>query len=261
MNNPALITGASSGIGKELARIHAKRGGDLVLVARREDKLNELKSELEEQHSVCVFVIPKDLTSPTAATQIFEAIRAEGIELEFLINNAGFGGHGRFHDRDWQQELSQIQLNIIALTKLCHLFIPEFVQRNHGRILNVSSTASLPPGGPLQSVYYATKNYVTAFSYGIAVELEGTNVTVTTLMPGATETEFARSAGMDKTKLFSKTASANSVAQDGYDAMLAGKLDVVTGLTFSLKLMMSAMNFMPKKMVLKQIHKMQETKE
>lgn len=254
----ALITGASSGIGKELARIHAENGGDLVIVARSEDKLNALKAELEAAHSVKVTVIAKDLAQPGVAQSLFEAVKADGIQVDYLINNAGFGGHGLFHKRKWEDDLAMIQLNVVTLTELCRLFLPTMVERNHGRILNVSSTASLPPGGPMQSVYFATKHYVTAFSYGIAGELADTQVTVTTLMPGATETEFAATSGMDGTDLFKKTATARSVAQDGYDGMVAGKLDVVSGLTFSQSLMMKSLPFTPKKMTLKQIRKMQE---
>lgn len=259
MNKPALITGASSGIGKELSHLHAERGGDLILVARREEKLNELKAALEEKYSVEVLVIAKDLSDPGAAGELYDAVKAEGIELEFLINNAGFGGHGRFHERDWQEELAMIQLNVMALTELCHRFLPDFVERTSGRILNVSSTASIPPGGPLQSVYFATKHYVTALSYGIAEELRGTGVTVTTLLPGATESEFAQRSGMEKTKLFSRTASARSVAEDGYNAMRAGKLKVVSGLPLSQKVLMTLIPFLPKKLLLSQIKEMQSS--
>jgi short-subunit dehydrogenase len=139
------------------------------------------------------------------------------------------------------------------------LFLPDFVARNEGKVLNVSSTASFMPG-PLQAVYYATKAYVNFFSNAIAEELYDTNITVTALLPGATETEFASTSGMDKTNLFSKTVSARSVAQDGYDGMLAGKLDVVSGLTFFQKLMVFSIPFMPKKMLLKQVREMQEVK-
>ena len=261
MKQVALITGASSGIGKELARIHAEQCGDVVVVARSDDKLQDLKRELEEKNNVKVFVIAKDLTQPNAPKEIYDAVKQAGIEVEFLINNAGFGGHGKFHERDWNQDLAMIQLNVIALSELCRLFLPEFVKRNRGRILNVSSTASLPPGGPLQTVYFATKHYVTSFSYGLAGELHDTHVTVTALLPGATETEFAKVSGMDKTELFSKTATARSVAEDGYNGMLAGKLNVISGLKFSQRLMMAAIPFTPKKMLLAQIRKMQESND
>ncbi len=152
-----------------------------------------------------------------------------------------------------------INLNMIALTELMYLFLPEMVNRNAGKILNVSSTASLLPG-PLQAVYYATKAYVTSISNAVAEELHDTNVTVTALMPGATETEFASTSGLNRTDLFKKTASAESVAEDGYNAMIKGKLGVVSGLTFSQKVSLSLIPLMPSKMVLKQVRTMQELK-
>lgn len=257
MKNVALITGASSGIGKEMARIHAEQGGDLVIVARSKEKLEALKSELESNHGVQVKTIAKDLTVSNAPKEIYEEVSNAGIEVEYLINNAGFGGRGKFYERSWEQDLAMIDLNVVALTALTRHFLPDFVSRNQGRILNVSSTASFMPG-PLQAVYYATKAYVTFFGNAIAEELHDTNITVTTLMPGATETEFAKVSGMDKTDLFDKTVSARSVAKDGYNGMLNGKLDVVSGLRTNQKIMMKMIPFMPKKMLLKQIRKLQE---
>lgn len=253
----ALITGASSGIGKELAHIHAEQGGDLVIVARREDKLNALKTELENKHGIKVMIIVKDLTLPEAAFEVYEAVKQSGVEVHYLINNAGFGGRGKFHERAWEQDLAMINLNVIALTALTRFFLPDFVKRNEGRILNVSSTASLM-AGPLQAVYFATKAYVTSFSNAIAEELHDTNITVTALLPGATETEFASTSGMDKTSLFANTVSARDVAEDGYQAMLAGKLDVISGVTFTQRIMMSAVPITPKKMLLSQVRQMQE---
>ncbi len=259
MNNTALITGASSGIGKEMAIIHAKKGGDLVLVARREDKLIELKNEIEQQYHVNVEVISKDLTDVNATSEIYNQVKKKGIEINYLINNAGFGGIGKFHERALALDLSMINLNIVALTSLTRLFLPDFVKRNHGKILNVSSTASLMPG-PLQAVYFATKAYVTSFSNAIAEELHDTNVTVTNLMPGATETEFGNISGMDKTEMFKDTASANSVALAGYNGMLKGKLDIISGLTILQKIMIGSIPFSPKKMVLKMTRQLQEVK-
>ena len=181
------------------------------------------------------------------------------IQIDVLINNAGYGGVGKFHERDRQTDLNMINLNVLALTDLTRLFLPRMVERNSGKILNVSSTASYLPG-PMQAVYYATKAYVTFFSNAIAQELHDTNVTVTNLMPGATATEFGSTSGMDKTDLFDKTASAHSVAMDGYNGMLKGKLDVVSGLTLSQKIMMGMIPFTPKKMLLKQIYNMQQVK-
>lgn len=257
-NKTALITGASSGIGKELAYIHASKGGDLVLVARREGKLNALKDELENGHGIQVLVIAKDLSSPGATGEIYNEVKQAGIEVNYLINNAGFGGHGKFHERPWEKDLAMINLNVVALTALTRLFLPDFVKRNEGKILNVSSTAALVPAGPLQAVYFATKAYVTSFSNAIAEELYDTKVSVTTLMPGATETEFGQTSGMDKTELFSKTVTARSVAEDGYDAMIKGKLDIVSGLTASQRIQIAAIPLTPKKMLLSTMRKMQE---
>jgi len=253
----ALVTGASSGIGKELAHIHAEQGGDLVIVARREDKLNVLKTDLENKHGIKVMVITKDLTLPNAASEIYEEVKQADIEVNYLINNAGFGGYGKFHERVWKQDLAMINLNVVALTALTRFFLPDFVKRNEGRILNVSSTASLM-AGPLQAVYYATKAYVTSFSNAIAEELHDTNITVTALLPGPTETEFASTSGMDKTGLFKNTFSARCVAEDGYSAMLAGKLDIISGITFTQRMMIAAIPITPKKIVLRQIRQMQE---
>ena len=260
MNHTALITGASTGIGRELARIHAEKGGDLIIVARNEEKLQALKAELEKNHGIQVKVMAKDLSDPNTPQEIYEEVQREGIQVDFLINNAGFGGHGKFHEREWQQDLDMIQVNVVALSALTRLFLPSFVERNSGKILNTSSTASFMPG-PLQAVYYATKAYVTFFSNAIHEELHDTHITVTNLMPGATETEFAKTSGMDKTGLFDKAFSAREVAEAGYNGMLEGKLDVVAGLTMAQKVMMNVIPITPKKMLLKQIRQMQEIKD
>jgi short-subunit dehydrogenase len=259
MSKTALITGASSGIGKELATIHAERGGDLILVARRKEKLEALKQELEDKYKVNVVLISKDLTQLSAPQEIYDELKSKGVQVDYLINNAGFGGHGKFHERSLEDDLAMINLNVVALTLLTKLFLPEFVERNSGKVLNVSSTASFMPG-PLQAVYFATKSYVTFLSNAIAEELYDTKITVTNLMPGATETEFAKVSQMDKTDLFEKTVSAYSVALDGYNGMLEGKLDVVSGLKPMQKVMMRMIPFTPKKMILKQVREMQEIK-
>ncbi|WP_109830955.1 SDR family NAD(P)-dependent oxidoreductase [Reichenbachiella versicolor] len=259
MKNTALITGASTGLGREFAKLHAQQKGDLIVVARSIDKLQSLKVELENQYDVEVRVIAKDLSQINSANEVYNQVREWGVYIDYLINNAGFGGVGKFHERPWEQDLSMINLNITTLTALTRLFLPDMVKRNQGRILNVSSTASLLPG-PLQAVYFATKAYVTSFSNALAEELSDTKVTVTALLPGATETEFGATSGMDKTSLFDKLATASSVAKDGYNGMLTGKLDVISGVRFSQKLLMSTIPFTPKKMVLKQMRKMQEIK-
>lgn len=257
MKKTALITGASSGIGKEFAIIHAEKGGDLIIIARSENKLIALKKELEDKYNVNVMVIAKDLTKSNAPKEIYEEVQSAGLKVDYLINNAGFGGLGKFHERALADDIAMINLNISALTALTYFFLQDFVKSNEGKILNVSSTASLMPG-PLQAVYYATKAYVTFFSNAIAEELSDTKITVTNLMPGATETEFGKVSGMDKTVLFKETASARSVADDGYNGMLDGKLDVISGLTFSQKMMMAMLPLTPKKLLLKQVKQMQE---
>ena len=260
MKNTALITGASSGIGKELALIHAEKGGDLILIARDKKRLEEVKKEIENKYPVNVSIIDKDLSLPCAGKEVYFKVKEMGVEIDYLINNAGFGGIGKFYEREWDRDLAMINLNIVALTELTRMFLPDFVIRNKGKILNVSSTASLFPG-PLQAVYFATKAYVTSFSNALAEELSHSNVTVTTLLPGATKTEFGKISGMDKTVMFQKTASARSVAQDGYNAMISGRLNIVSGVTFSQKILFFLTPFLPKRMILKQIRIMQEVAE
>ncbi len=257
MNKTALITGASSGIGKELAKIHAKKGGDLVIVARSGDKLDELKKDLEEKHSVEVMTIVKDLGNSNAPEEIYNEIKEAGIKVEYLINNAGFGLVGTFHELSLEKQVAMMNLNMTALTVLTHLYLKDFVKEGSGKILNVSSTASFQPG-PGQAIYFATKAFVQFLSNALSEECRGTGVTVTNLMPGATETGFGAISGMDKTALFKKTASAYTVALDGYNGMMKGKMDVLTGVTCSQRLMFNMMPFLPKKMVLKTVKKLQE---
>lgn len=258
MKNVALITGASSGIGKELARIHASYNNDLVLVARREDKLNELKEDLETTYKVKVVTISKDLSLSNSAKEIYEEVKALDIQVDYLINNAGFGLVGEFASLPWEKQEQMINLNLTVLTHLTHLYVNDFKKRNKGKILNTSSTVSLVPG-PLQAVYFASKAYVTSFSNAISEELSNTNITVTNLMPGATKTEFGESSGMDKTLLYKGAADVKDVAKDGYDAMINGKIEVISGLALYLKIMNFFIPFTPKKLLLKIIRKMQES--
>jgi len=257
MNKVALITGASSGIGKDLAQIHAEKGGDLIIIARREEKLNTLKQELESTYDTEVRVVVKDLTNSNACEDIYSEVSESGIEVEYLINNAGFGGHGKFHEQypDYQQQM--IDLNIKALTKLTRLFLPEMVERNSGRIMQVASTAGLIPG-PLQAVYFATKSYVLSLSQAIAEEVSDTNVTCTALCPGATETEFVEQANLEGTNLIeSGMEKSRSVAEKGYNAMVKGKLIEITDIKLKITLDW-IVPLMPRKMVLKTARKTQE---
>ncbi|MBM7037227.1 SDR family NAD(P)-dependent oxidoreductase [Vibrio ulleungensis] len=249
MSNTALITGASGGIGLELATIHAQKGGDLVLVARSEAKLNALKHELEAKHGVNVTVVTSDLSQPNAAQELFEHTEALNLQIDTLINNAGFGGHGKFHERALSDEQAMMQLNMVTLTDLTHFYLKGMVSRNRGQILNVSSTASFIPG-PLQAVYFATKAYVTSFSQAIAEEVKESNVTVTALCPGAVATGFASASDLDDVDLFKNAKSAKSVAECGYRAMEQG--DLVAFNEAPLKFMLNWITpLLPRNLVLK----------
>ncbi|WP_172298044.1 SDR family oxidoreductase [Pseudoruegeria sp. HB172150] len=257
MQNVALITGASSGIGEAMARLHAARGGDLVLVARRLDRLNTLKAEIESEHGTRVLVIAEDLNEEAAPQRIHDRVTDEGIALSCLINNAGFALRGKFHEQDWTRNREMIQVNVVALSALTRAFLPGFVARGSGRILNVASTAALMPG-PLQAVYFASKAFVQYFSNAIAEELVDSGVTVTTLLPGATASEFAQTSGMDGTPLFNRTTPAEEVARLGYDAMLRGDLDAFAGVTLRRRILMRIAPLFPKRYLLKSVRRMQE---
>ncbi|WP_392337930.1 SDR family NAD(P)-dependent oxidoreductase [Loktanella salsilacus] len=225
MTNLALITGASSGIGREFARIHAQRAGDMIIVARRKDELDALKAELETAHGVSVQVIAADLTDAVAVQNLCDSLRGQPIEV--LINNAGFGGQGSHVDRDLGKELSMIDLNVKALVTLCHDIGGQMAKRGAGRILNVGSTAGMMPG-PMQNVYFATKAFVRSYSLALAEELRASGVTVTVLAPGYVETEFADTADLRGTALVKGGGKTpHSVAAFGYDSMVAGKLHVI----------------------------------
>lgn len=249
MGNTALVTGASSGIGAELARLHAAKGGNLVLVARREEVLNKLKSELENAYSIKATVIVADLAQPDSAEQIFAATEAAGIQIDILINNAGFGGHGKFHERDLAKDQAMMQVNMVSLVNLTHLYLQGMVSRNYGRILHVASTAAFLPG-PLQAVYFATKAFVVSFSQAIAQELSDTNVTSTALCPGAVATGFVAAGDLNGVSTWDNAASAESVAKCGYDAMMKGELVKINEASLSFMLNW-VVPFLPKKTVLK----------
>ena len=249
MGSTALITGASGGIGAELARYHAARGGDLVLVARSEDKLKALQLELENAHKIKVMVVVADLAQPESADQIFSATEQAGLNIDILINNAGFGGHGKFHERQLRKDQAMMQVNMVSLVNLTHLYLQGMVQRNYGKILHVASTAAFMPG-PLQAVYYATKSFVVSFSQAISQELEGTHVTSTALCPGAVATGFVSAGDLEGIKVWDKAATAESVAKCGYDAMINGDLVKINekGLNFLLNWIIP---FLPRKTILK----------
>jgi short-subunit dehydrogenase len=227
----ALITGASGGIGLELAKEFAAAGHDVVLVARSKDRLVPLASELEAAHGVAAWVIPADLAEPTAPAAIYEQVQRLGITVETLVNNAGFGTNGSFAETDLEAELAMLQVNVTALTHLTKLFLRDMLARGRGRIMNVGSTAGFQPG-PYMAVYYATKAYVLSFSEALAAELQGSGVTVSVLCPGPTITGFQARARMDEARLMRTpwVMDAATVARLGYRGLIAGKVIVIPGI-------------------------------
>ena len=225
----ALITGASGGIGYELAKLFARDGNSLVLVARSGDKMAQLATELEEAYKIRATVVVADLAVADGPDFVFAATSQAGIAVDVLVNNAGFGQFGLYVETDLQEELRQIQLNIASLTHLTKLYVRPMVERGHGRILNVASTAAFQ-AGPLMAVYYATKAYVLSFSGALSNELSGTGVTVTCLCPGPTTSEFHARAGMELSNIMKAPfMDARPVAEIGYRGMLKGKAVVIAG--------------------------------
>jgi short-subunit dehydrogenase len=224
-----LITGASGGIGYELAKLFARDRHNLILVARSADKLALVATGLQA-HGVTVKTIALDLSAPPAPKFLFDQLQREGITVDIFINNAGYGVFGEFAQMPEEEILGQIDLNIRALTELTRLFLPAMVQRRSGRIMNVASTAAFQ-AGPLLAVYYATKAYVLSFSEAIANELAHSGVTVTCFCPGATHTDFAKRAGVENSRIFKTfgAMSADKVALDGYRAVMEGRTLAISG--------------------------------
>ena len=257
-NRVALITGASSGIGLELAKLFAQDGHDLVLVARREDRLRELAEHLMDQNDMRATVIAADIADPSAPPEIARRVSAAGLDVQFLVNNAGYGLAGEFIRTDITTELRMIQVNVAALTHLTKLFLPKLVAEHNGRILNVASTAGFVPG-PLMAVYYATKASVISFSLALAEELRTSGITVTVLCPGATRTEFQVRAGIALEARALRgpwIADASSVARAGYNGMLRGKRLVIPGV-FN-KVMVAATRLASRGLLATVVRKMQE---
>ncbi len=227
----ALITGASSGLGLEFAKLFADSGYRVVLVARRKAKLDELARKLERKHRVETVVMARDLAAGDAPETIGRELGNTGVPVDVLVNNAGFGTYGEFAKTDRQEQLDMIQVNITALAHLTHRLLPGMIERGHGRILNVASTAAFQPG-PLMAVYYASKAFVLSFSEALANELKGTGVTVTVCCPGPTTTDFHSSADMDISRAhrFGLMMDASKVARVGYEAMKKGKPLVIPGM-------------------------------
>jgi short-subunit dehydrogenase len=239
----ALVTGGTSGIGYELARLLAKDGYNLIIVARSNDRLLEVSDEFQ-QLGVDVLLFDRDLFDPTAAHDIYQELKAQGISVDVLVNNAGQGQVGKFHEVPLERHLDIIQLNVTSLVTLTRLFLDDMVSRNEGKILNLASVVSKTPA-PEFSIYAASKAFVLSFSEALAQELEGTNVTVTALLPGRTDTAFFSRADMENTKEYQEhmLASPEKVAKDGYEALMSGESRVISGVQN--KMMVGMMNTMP----------------
>ncbi|HXN33091.1 MAG TPA: SDR family oxidoreductase [Polyangiaceae bacterium] len=230
MTKIALVTGASAGLGRELARVFALDKHDVVLVARRRDRLEELGAELEKAHGVRAVVLPEDLADDRAPERIAAELSRRAIDVEFLVNNAGFGATGAFAGLDTARELEMVRVNVTAAVHLTRLLLPSMIARGSGRILNIGSTAGFQ-AGPFMAVYYASKAFMNSFSEALSFELGGTGVTATLCCPGPTATEFSEVAGNAKTRLFQMAVmGAPAVARMAYRAMMRGKAMVVPGL-------------------------------
>lgn len=225
----ALVSGASGGLGAEISRVLAREGFDLLLVARNEQKLQSIKDELETAHGITAQTFPCDLARENAVLDLYDYVLGRGMRIDALVNNAGFGDSGAFHEADWSRQRDMVQVNIVAMMQLTRLFVPHMVERGVGMVLNLSSVAAFS-AGPYMSVYYATKAYVLSFSEALHEELAGTGVTVTALCPGPTATGFEASASMGSgSTMFRRAADPADVARDGYAAMKKGKAVCLQG--------------------------------
>ncbi|EDX86210.1 KR domain superfamily [Synechococcus sp. PCC 7335] len=233
MNKTVLITGASRGIGEAFAQVYAEKQDNLILVARNESDLNALKADLSSQYNINIVVLACDLTKEEEVQQVYDQVEQQNLTVDVLINNAGYGDYGEFVSADWPKLQGMILLNVLALTRLSHLFLPSMIARGQGQILNVSSTAAFQPG-PRMAVYFATKAYVLSLSEALSAETEGTGVSVTVLCPGPTQSNFGQNANMEQMALggnvtSDKLPSALDVAEYGYKALNRGEVVAVHG--------------------------------
>ncbi|TGE28127.1 SDR family NAD(P)-dependent oxidoreductase [Hymenobacter metallicola] len=249
----ALVTGATSGIGYELAKLLAQDKYNLVIVARNQQELDKTAAEFEQEYGIRVVPLAKDLFQREAPFEVYETVRAQGLEVEVLVNDAGQGQYGEFIETDINRELDIIQLNIGAYVVLTKCFLKEMVARGSGKILQVSSIGGELPG-PLQSVYHGTKAFVTSFTEAIREETKDSGVTITALLPGVTDTDFFRKADMERSKLVAESTKADpaKVARDGYEALLAGKDKIISGLKNKVQVAVS--NVIPDDLVAANMH-------
>ena len=255
-NQFALITGATSGIGFELAKLFAENKYNLIIVARNQDELDKTAATLKDSYGVEITTISKDLFKQDAAFELCDELKEKNIKIDVLVNDAGQGLYGKFAETDIYRELDIIQLNIASLVILTKHFLKEMVERNDGKILNLSSVASKIPG-PWQAVYHGTKAFVQSFTEGIRAELQDTNITITALLPGATDTDFFNKAEMLDSKIVreGKLDDAAKVAKDGFDALMKGDDKVISG--FKNKMQVGMGNVTPDDIVAKQVYKQQ----
>jgi hypothetical protein len=255
----ALITGATNGIGYELAKLFAGDGYNLIIVARTEEDLQQRSQEFSQQYGINVISIAKDLFQPNAAFELYDEVKQKNVTVDVLVNDAGQGQYGLFVEQDIHRLLDIIQLNIVALTTLTHLFLKDMVARNEGKILQLASIASQLPG-PWQAVYHATKAYVLSFTEALISELKDSAVTLTALQPGATDTDFFNKAEMQESKILdSKLSDPAQVAKDGYEALMGGDDKIVSGMKN--KMMVGMSNVMPESAVADRMNKMQQPRD
>ena len=254
-----LVTGASSGIGRELARCFAADGCRLILLARNTDALESLAGELRQAHKIETLVLTADLSRPETPARVFKELQGRGIKVDVLVNNAGFGANGAFATLPLQRQLAMIQVNITALTNLTGLFLPGMIERRGGGVLNVGSLAGFLPG-PGMNVYYATKAFVLSFTEALAEELAGTGVTATALCPGPTATNFGNiSHGKKMRRLNTPKMPAAAVASCGHRAFRRGRTLAIPGWQYHVLLLL--LRFMPRRLVRKMAGRFNDTKE
>ncbi len=258
MNTTAIVTGASSGIGLELAKLLAASHHQLVLTARNTSALQRLADECRNNYGVTVDIIPIDLATVTGAEELVAELNRRNVAVDILINNAGFGTHGKFWENNAAEESALLQVNVVALAQLTRLLLPAMVTRGRGKILNVASTAAFQPG-PLMANYYASKAYVLSLSEALSNELKHTGITVTALCPGPTLTNFQNRAGMSASKLSGVAGlSAADVAMAGYNGLMSGRRVVVPG--FKNRLLVGVSRFAPRRMVMNVVRKLNESR-
>ncbi len=230
MAKTALVTGATSGFGREFCRLFAHDGHHLVMVSRDRNALEKVQNEIFKNFSVKVHSVAVDLGHPDAAKEVFSAVQAKGLEVDFLVNNAGISEHGLFHENEWEKDLHMMQLNMVSLVHLTKLFLPPMLKKKEGKILNLASIASLMPN-PEMAIYAATKAFVLSFTESMANELKDTGVTITALLPGGSDTELFDRAPLGDTRLYKNTSldDASEVVKDGYEAMMSGTRRKVSG--------------------------------